>query len=140
MRSPVEFVVSCIRGTGSTVAESNPRWWLPAMGQELFDPPGPKGWDANDFWLSATATWAKADFASYVSWNAVARDWLGEIAELSVPAAVSLTLDTFGVDTASAGTITALEDYVIAERAALIWPEHHHLMMLTMLTPEHQRT
>lgn len=138
VRSPVEYVLQCIVGAGSSLDEARPDWWLDQMGIRLFYPPNPSGWQLNGFWLSASATWAKAEFARHLAWKATRRDHLHEITQEGVPTAVSLALNFFGIPDASATTRTALENYLYAERATWEWPQHANLLTLTMLTPEIQ--
>ncbi|MBN4059640.1 DUF1800 domain-containing protein [Acidimicrobium ferrooxidans] len=138
VRSPVEFVVACMQGAGSSVAEARPDWRLKTMGMELFDPPNPSGWQQNGFWVSSTAQWAKADFARNLSWKAVNRDFLSQIEFLSVPDAVAIALSLFGVEDASPTTRQALENYLYAERATDEWPQQANLLTLTMMTPDIQ--
>ncbi len=51
VRSPAEWIAACLRCTGLTAANTNPQWWMEAMGQELFEPPNVAGWDENAYWL-----------------------------------------------------------------------------------------
>jgi len=138
VRSPVEYVLQCITGAGSTIAEARPDWWIKQMGIDLFYPPNPSGWQLNGFWLSASATWAKAEFARNLAWKAVKRNHLKEIETQGAPMAVTLALSFFGIADASPTTRSALENYLYAERATWEWPQHANLLTLTMLTPEIQ--
>lgn len=138
VRSPVEYMIQCIVGAGSTFDEARPDWWLRDMGHDLFYPPNPSGWQLNGFWLSASSTWAKAEFARHLAWKAVRRDHLQEIETEGVPMAVALALHLFGISDVSPTTRTALENYLYAERATWEWPQHANLLTLTMLTPEIQ--
>ena len=70
VRSPVEWVVACLRATQLTAAQTNPQWWMEQMGQQLFYPPNVAGWKNNAYWLNSTALWARADFARNLSWKA----------------------------------------------------------------------
>jgi uncharacterized protein (DUF1800 family) len=138
VRSPVDYVLQCMVGASSWIDEARPDWYLDQMGIDLFYPPNPSGWQLNGFWLSASATWAKAEFARHLAWKMVRRDHLTEITTQGVPMAVSLALSFFGIPDASHNTRTALENYLYAERATWEWPQHANLLTLTMLTPEIQ--
>jgi uncharacterized protein (DUF1800 family) len=70
VRSPVEWVVACLRATQMTAKQVNPQWWMEQMGQQLFYPPNVAGWKNNAYWLNSTALWARADFARSLSWRA----------------------------------------------------------------------
>ncbi len=138
VRNPVEFVVACIQGAGSSVDEARPDWWLQSMGMDLFYPPNPAGWKLNGYWVSSTAQWAKSDFVRHLTWKAVQRDHLHEIEDMGVPQAVALALSWFGVEDADPSTRTAIENYLYAERATWEWPQHANLLTLTMLSPDIQ--
>ena len=43
VRSPVEWVVACLKALGFTAAQTNPQWWMDQMGQQLFYPPNVAG-------------------------------------------------------------------------------------------------
>ena len=131
-------MIQCMVGAGSTFDEARPDWWLEEMGQDLFYPPNPSGWQLNGFWLSARSIWAKAEFARHLAWKATNRDHLNEIETEGVPMAVAFALHFFGISDASNTTRAALEDYLYAERATWEWPQHANLLTLTMLTPEIQ--
>ena len=138
VRSPAEFVVACMVGAGSNADEARPDWWLDSMGMELFYPPNPSGWQANGYWVSSTAQWAKADFVRHLTWKATRRDHLEEIETMAVPVAVATAFSYFGIEDAAQTTRRAIEDYMYAERAAWEWPQHPNLLTLTMLCPDIQ--
>lgn len=79
VRSPVEWVVACLKATGLTADATNPQWWMDSMGQELFFPPNVAGWKNNAYWLNSTALWSRADFARNLTWKAHAASFLLEI-------------------------------------------------------------
>ena len=79
MRSPVEWVVACLRALGITAVDANPQWWMEHMGQQLFEPPNVAGWKNNAYWLNSTALWARADFARNLTWQAHEAGFLLEI-------------------------------------------------------------
>lgn len=138
VRSPAEYVIACMNGAGASADEARPDWWLESMGMDLFYPPNPSGWQSDGFWVSSTAQWAKADFARYVTWKAVRRDFLIEVETMAVPVAVAAAFSLFGIEDADTATRRAIEDYMYAERATWEWPQHSNLLTLTMLTPDIQ--
>ena len=73
VRSPVEWVVACLKALGMTAVERNPQWWMDQMGQQLFYPPNVAGWKNNAYWVNSTALWARADFARNLTWRAEQR-------------------------------------------------------------------
>ncbi len=79
VRSPVEWVVTCLKGLGFTAVDTNPQWWMDQMGQNLFYPPNVAGWKNNAYWLNSTALWARADFARNLTWRAEKAGFLAEI-------------------------------------------------------------
>lgn len=138
VRTPIDFVVQCMVGAGSSADEARPDWWLASMGMAPFYPPNPSGWGANGYWVSSSAAWAKADFVRHLTWKAVRRDHLKEVAQIGARQAVELALSFFGIEDASQQTRDALENYLYAERANWEWPQHANLLTLTMLSPEAQ--
>jgi uncharacterized protein (DUF1800 family) len=70
VRSPVDWVVACLRATQMSAVATNPQWWMEAMGQQLFYPPNVAGWKNNAYWLTSTGLGARAAFARSLSWQA----------------------------------------------------------------------
>jgi uncharacterized protein (DUF1800 family) len=154
VRSPVEFVVAAMKmigvrtGNASTVADpqSSPPWWMDEMGQQLFYPPNVAGWKQNSYWISTTATWARANYARDLSWHAHDKQFLaGTVLPTSVPQAVQAAFDAFGIDSPSAATRSKLETWLTAERAlerapTYSWTDYGYvnLITLTMLTSDFQ--
>ncbi len=138
VRSPVEWTVACARAGASPTSECRPDWWVSAMGQRPFYPPNPSGWKQNEAWISATGTWARADFVNHLTWKMDQRGYLNEIEHLSVPAAVDLLKERLSLHLLSTTTRRALEDYLYAERANDGWPQYRNVLLLAMLSPEMQ--
>lgn len=138
VRTPIDFVVQCMVGAGSSTDEARPDWWLETMGMAPFYPPNPSGWGANEYWVSSTAAWAKADFVRHLTWKTTKRNHLAEVAQIGAKQAVELMLSFFGIEDAPAQTKAALENYLYAERATWEWPQHANLLTLTMLSPDIQ--
>ncbi len=39
------------------------------MGQQLFEPPNVSGWRPNEYWLTTSRLWARANWARYLIWR-----------------------------------------------------------------------
>lgn len=138
VRSPIEYVVAAMRVTGLACTEAHPEWTLGPMGQKPFHPPNVAGWKQNHYWITASALWAKASFASTVRWKLYKKGELADSNNLPAEQAADAALTRFGIVTPSAATRSALVDYVVAERAETRWAERAGLLMLPLLTPEFQ--
>ena len=69
VRSPVEWVVACMRAVGMTAEDANPQWWMADMGQQLFEPPNVSGWRPNEYWLTHVARSGRARTGPrYIIW------------------------------------------------------------------------
>jgi hypothetical protein len=109
------------------------------MGQQPFYPPNVSGWRQNGYWVSASAQWAKTNYASYLRWRANdGRTVLTGTAKLSVPDAVRQALRQFGVDAPGPATTRAMEAWLRTERATTRWAERPNLILLALLSPEAQ--
>ncbi len=138
IRSPIEFTVAAMRHAELASADIDPQWYVGEMGQSMYDPPNVAGWKQNGYWISSSATWAKARFASNLRWRANDRDLLADSAELTVSQSVDRALDTFGLFEVSDRTRTSLTEFVATERATSRWAEPTGLIFLSLLTPEFQ--
>ncbi len=158
VRSPVEWIVTCLRATGLTAQDTNPQWWMEDMGQQLFEPPNVAGWKNNAYWLNSTALWARADFARNLTWKAHDAGFLMEITArqpapnqnqfaMSVGDAVDFAYRRFGRDPAvapvSAWDRGVLTNWLTAQRAtegAPVYSWHDweaiNLATMTMLAPD----
>jgi uncharacterized protein (DUF1800 family) len=157
VRSPVDWVVACLRATGFSARDANPQWWMRDMGQDLFFPPNVSGWRNNAAFLSATAAWARAGFARHLTWKAWERDrFLDEITArteaghaVSEEAAVRGALARFGrlpeIEPVSPRTLEVLTRWLRRQRGAEGPPRWSwskwapiNLATLTMLSPDAQ--
>ncbi len=138
VRSPVEFMVACMKYSGVGAADAHPEWYAQQMGQELFNPPDVSGWKNNAYWVSAASFWAKANFVRNLTWKANTAKLLADTRTLSVPMAVQTLADHFAITTLTSATRGALESWLAAERAAKGWAELPNLFTLVMLTPDFQ--
>ncbi len=157
VRSPVEWVVACLKALGFTAADRNPQWWMDQMGQQLFYPPNVAGWKNNAYWVNSTALWARADFARNLTWKADQAGFLAEVMQrdvsnqhvLSSAAAIDLAYSRFGLDPA-AGSVSpylrgVLVNWLDGQRAAEDPPTYSwrhwapiELTTMMMLTPDVQ--
>ena len=139
VRSPVEWVVACMRAVNLTADDANPQWWMGDMGQQLFQPPNVSGWRPNAYWLTTSRVWSRANWSRYIIWQNGAGDTLQDTLPMTVPDAVQHAFDVLGVDSPSTHTRTKLETWLTAERAApSTWPNWSFINLLTlvMLSPE----
>ena len=139
VRSPVEWIVACMRAVNLTAADANPQWWMEEMGQQLFEPPNVSGWRPNEYWLTTSRVWARANWSRYIIWQNGVGNTLSAITGMTVPNAVQYAFDTLGVDSPSNHTRTNLETWLTAQRAApntwVNW-SFINLLTLVMLSPE----
>ncbi|MGZ4754972.1 MAG: DUF1800 domain-containing protein [Acidimicrobiia bacterium] len=157
VRSPVEWVVACLKALGFTAADTNPQWWMDQMGQQLFYPPNVAGWKNNAYWVNSTALWARADFARNLTWKADQAGFLAEIMQrdasnhhvMTAAAAVDLAYSRFGLTAATGsvspyvrGVLTTWLDGQFASEYAPTYSWTHwapiDLTTMMMLTPDVQ--
>ena len=140
VRTPIEYTIAALRHTGLTSDDIHPQWYIGEMGQEMYDPPNVSGWRQNGYWISSSATWSKARFASNLRWRSLEQEpaLLGDSDELGISESIDRALDTFGIFEPSARTRSAFEDFVTTERATSRWAEASGLIFLSLQTPEFQ--
>ncbi len=152
IRSPIEFAVAAMKHTGLRCQDTSPQWSLSGMGQTPFYPPNVAGWKQNEYWVSSSAVWAKSSFASSMRWNQYSAGVLDHIDDrnddsgsanyreyiLDPATSVQAALVHYGIGDASPATRSALEQFVIAERATSRWAERAGLLFLALLTPDFQ--
>jgi uncharacterized protein (DUF1800 family) len=139
VRSPAEWIVACMRAVNLTAEDANPQWWMEDMGQQLFEPPNVSGWRPNEYWLTTSRLWARANWSRYIVWQNNVGDTLSSITSMTVHDAVQHAFDVFAIDSPSAHTRTTLESWLTSERA-----DNHawdnwtfiNLLTLVMLCPE----
>ena len=139
VRSPVEWVVACMKAVGISADDANPQWWMADMGQDLFEPPNVSGWRPNSYWLTTSRIWARANWSRYIIWQDSVGDTLSGIVSMTVSDAVQHAFDVFGVDSPSSHTRSGLEAWLTAERAdPNAWTNWSFINLLTlvMLSPE----
>ena len=137
VRTPTEFVVAVLRGTGLVAADLHPEWFSDGMGQELFDPPNVAGWKNNSYWLTTNALSARADLAENAHWKLsnLKRHPLEMKTALTPAALVDLASDLVDVDF-SVGTRAVLTDFVVRTRAGVNGWTEPQLLVLALLAPE----
>ena len=104
VRTPAEWVAACMRVVNMTAEQTNPQWYMDDMGQQLFEPPNVSGWRPNEYWLTTSRLWARANCAANIIWQNDANMDLKAIAGMTVPDAVQYGFDFFGIDSPSAHT------------------------------------
>ncbi|MDH4144151.1 MAG: DUF1800 domain-containing protein [Acidimicrobiia bacterium] len=141
VRSPAEYVVAILRATGLQAATAHPEWFMADMGQRLFNPPDVSGWKLNEYWVSTASASAKANWAHYLTWVALAerRPFVG-LDALSTAQFVQVGFDYMGITEPSPATRAALERWVSAQRAAKWqgWALAPMFFILLALTPDLQ--
>ncbi len=139
VRSPAEWIVACLRAVNLTAEDANPQWWMGDMGQQLFQPPNVSGWRPNEYWLTTSRVWARANWSRYIIWQNDVGNTLSDIVGMTVPDAVQHAFDVLAVDSPSSHTRTNLEAWLTAERADTgAWDNWSFINLLTlvMLSPE----
>jgi uncharacterized protein (DUF1800 family) len=139
VRTPAEWVVACMRALNLTADDANPQWWMEDMGQQLFEPPNVSGWRPNEYWLTTSRLWSRANWARYVIWQNDVRNALSATSGMSVHDAVQAAFDLFTIDSPSTHTRTKLEAWLTAQRADThAWTDWGFINLLTlvMLSPE----
>jgi uncharacterized protein (DUF1800 family) len=139
VRSPVEWVVACMRATGLSAGNANPQWWMEEMGQQLFEPPNVSGWRPNKYWLTTSRLWSRANWARYIIWRNNTGNLFSSITGMTVPNAITYAFGVFGITDISAHTRAKLEAWLTAQRAdgqAWVNWSFINLLTLVMLSPE----
>jgi uncharacterized protein (DUF1800 family) len=82
LRSPVEFLIAAARLTGKPTDPMQVIAPLPALGQPLWNPPGPNGFpDRTDAWATPEGLKIRLDVASRLGEQAAASDPMVLLAE-----------------------------------------------------------
>jgi uncharacterized protein (DUF1800 family) len=139
VRSPVEWIVACMRAVNISAGHANPQWWMEDMGQQLFEPPNVSGWRPNSYWLSTSRLWSRANWSRYLIWVDNVRNKLNGIVGMPVPNAVQYAFNAFGIDNPSPNTRSRLSAWLIEQRADHdAWTDlaFINLLTLVMLSPE----
>jgi len=75
------------------------------------------GWRPNEYWLTTSRLWSRANWARSFWWRDNVRNTLSDIVGMSVHDAVQHGLDFFGIDSPSAHTRANLETWLTKQRA-----------------------
>ncbi len=100
IKSPVDLVVGSLRSLGMLTEGSQLAGVMPAMGQELFNPPNVAGWPGGTSWLNSGTWLSRLNFANQVAASNVAwpkgastvQEWLHKVTGGNANAAVDLLL------------------------------------------------
>jgi uncharacterized protein (DUF1800 family) len=140
LRTPIEWGVALLRGTGLSATTTQIDWALADLGQSPFEPPSVSGWKGNEYWITQAAVWKKATMAGHIGWLANDTAFLNNILNQPVAAAVQSALDAFATPTVSAATRSALEALLVANRDPGIGGagQRANLIRALALTPEFQ--
>jgi len=139
VRTPAEWVAACMRVVNITAENANPQWYMQEMGQQLFEPPNVSGWRPNDYWLTTSRLWARANWARNLIWHDGVNQVLNDIVTMSVPDAVQHGFDFFGIDNPTAHTRAKLQAWLTKQRAdPHAWIDYTFLNLTTqlMISPE----
>jgi uncharacterized protein (DUF1800 family) len=141
IHQPVDWAALLLRATG--LGSEMPDYMdqrLADLGQGVFEPPTVAGWKYNTAWLNENAVWMKDEVASSVARDATTapKTFLADIVSQPVPAAIQTALNEFGITQVSPQTLTALESYLTAERAANSSNQRYGLIRMIALSPEFQ--
>jgi len=139
VRSPAEWVAACLRVANITAEDANPQWYMDDMGQQLFEPPNVSGWRPNEYWVTTSRLWARANWARGLVWQNNVQNTLNAIQPMTVSDAVQYGFDFFGIDNPSAHTRATLETWLTNQRADKnAWINWTWINLLTqlMLCPE----
>jgi uncharacterized protein (DUF1800 family) len=139
MKSPVEFAVDVLRRTGAPLRSSwLPESGLPAMGQQLFNPPNVAGWGQDDYFLSTSMAWARGAWLAHMRWEAAASGFLDGIESRSAADAVQMLFDALGILEPTAATRTRLELWFTRAVQADQWAVPFNALAVGALTTEFQ--
>lgn len=144
VRSPVEWTVALLKALDIRAADAHPEWFLENMGQRLFEPPNVAGWKQNGYWVSTSATWGRADFASYLRWVATSNDGpyrrFGGLDTKTPDEIVAVALSTFGLDEPSPVTREVIRSWAAGLKGNwdVQWSVRPNIIPLTALSPDFQ--
>jgi uncharacterized protein (DUF1800 family) len=137
VRTPTEYVVALLRGTGLKAVDIHPEWFDDRMGQQIFYPPNVSGWKNNAYWLTTSSIAARADLADHVNQRLdnLGLHPLAASSAMTVTQAVDAALSLIDVPV-SAGTRTALTNWLIRTRAGQHKWTEKKLVILALIAPE----
>lgn len=145
IKSPTEFVVGSLRTLGMQTEGNQLPNLMPAMGQELLNPPNVAGWPGGTNWLNSGTWLTRLNYANQVAASQVAwpknagniQAWLQAQTGGNVTAAVDLLVKQVldgqigasqrqvMLDYANNGSLTSAERYRGLTYLVLGLPEHH---------------
>jgi uncharacterized protein (DUF1800 family) len=139
LKQPVEWTASLLQATRLGAAMPNYiESDLAAIGQGVYEPPSVAGWKQNEAWLNENAVWMKDEIAAKIARAAITANFLQDVLAMEVSTAVTTVLGRFGITRASTQTITALTNFLNAERAAGGDQQRYGIIRMVALSPEFQ--
>jgi uncharacterized protein (DUF1800 family) len=142
VRSPIEYVVTVLKGLQVPSADVHPAWYMEGMGQEMYNPPDVSGWKLNKYWISTSMLLAKANFAENCSYTLDDqnnnRHPFRDAATADNNVLVDRAFQIFGVTNPMPATRTVLLGWLTAQKAAQYeeWFLPYGFLVLTMLMPD----
>ena len=138
VRSPVEWFVAALQGSGVDTL-NNPRLWMEPLGQVLFDPPNVAGWRGGRSWISTSGASVRLATARRLEERMEQRSLLGGRAEDGTPAElVDATLRQFGIVDPSPATRSSLISFVDQTRRRRGGKVLNELIVLIVCSPDFQ--
>ena len=144
VRSPVEWVVACMRAVNIGADDANPQWWMTEMGQQLFEPPDVSGWD-DKRWLDTNTVRARWDIVNEVmrGQNLTYQTW-DSYPEETAAQAVAGARAFWQNPTLTAETLASLNEFATTSvpagpRASLRAQRQNALRQLIATSPDYQR-
>ena len=153
VRSPVEYVVALLVGTGKRSRDANVTWLMGAMGQRLLFPPNVSGWRPNGYWVNASAMEGRARTVQSFAWASSRNYWQGDDGPITLAGGSILrseiTARAAGVPVVSNADLvdrfldlmrlqlspSTVSEIVRYANGATVW-ERNNALVLIMLAPE----
>ncbi len=144
VKSPIEWTAMVIAALGLKASETDVQSELQWTGHEFFYPPNVAGWKLNNVWLNESTFWALDGSVQNASYHLLGnknitpalRATFANIPKMTVPAAVDLVANAFGLTSLSASTRQGLERWLTQHRTAGLWAEAENLIRLVAMSTE----
>jgi uncharacterized protein (DUF1800 family) len=138
VRQPAELAVDLVRRFDLDAAETLIPWTMLIMGQGLFTPPAVNGWGTHEYWLSTTATWARAKLVRSLRDHPRVRGVYEGLETGTATAAANTILGHLGITEPSPATVRMVKGWftdVVADRP---WGVAKDALFVGALSPEFQ--